>query len=164
MTPELGLGAAAVVYGGKLDHSDPACWIWLGRAAAHGLPDSFFSYFSKQVEQYFSGSGNATVVFLIGRALKGNIDLDQKQIFGMGYCFDSRIGPANRAVSFYDAQIKSARLAVDAWTIVGIRLEIIKDVRKFIAKIIWDVRVEANYAAIMHMQVERKNNRGCFIQ
>ncbi len=84
-------------------------------------------------------------MFLIGRALKGNIDLDKEEIFGDDYSFDSRIGPSNQAVSFYDSQIKSARLAVDTWTLVATRLHLIKDMRIYAGKMIWEARFEANY-------------------
>ena len=144
---ELGLGRAPSEYGDLLGKSDPVRWLWSGRAASRGWPGSFLSSFSKQVELFFSGSGNATVVFLIGRALKGNIDMEEKEIFGtqQGWDFDSRIGPANQAVSFYSSQMKSARLAVDTWTLLSTRLHLIKDIRIFIGKIIWEGRFEANY-------------------
>ncbi len=142
---ELGHARAAAFYGESLNESDPACWIWLGRAALRGSPFAFLRYLSKQVEEFSSGSGNATVVFLIGRALKGSIDVEKKFILGTDYYFDSLIGPANQAVSFYDSQIKSARLAVDTWTLVSTRLHLIKDMRIYISKLIWEQRFEANY-------------------
>ncbi len=141
---QVGHGDAASCFGSLLSESDPGRWIWWGRAAVRGRPISFLYSFSKQVKQFFSGSGNATVVFLIGRALKGNIDLEKKQIFGSHY-FDSFIGPANQAVTFYSSQIKSARLAVDTWTLVATRLRLIKDMRIYIGKMIWEARFEANY-------------------
>ncbi len=142
---ELGHVYAARDYGRLLGDSDPARWLWWGRAALRGSPGWFLDSFSKQVELFFSGSGNATVVFLIGRALKGNIDTEKKQIFGKKTLFDSRLGPANQAVSFYDSQIKSARLAVDTWTLVSTRLHLIKDMRIYIGKMVWEGRFNANY-------------------
>ncbi len=142
---ELRLVVAATAYGHLLGGSDPGCWLWWGRAALRGLPGSFLRSFSKEVKAFFSGSGNASVVFSIGRALKGNIDMEKKRIFGTGYNFDSLIDPANQAVSFYDSQIKSARLAVETWTLVSTRLHIIKDMRILIGKMIWEARFEANY-------------------
>ena len=113
----------------------------MGRAALRGLPGTFLFYFAEQVEKFFSGSGNATVVCLIGRTLKGSIDVERKQIFGRDYSdFDSLIRPATQAVSFYDSQIKSARLAVDTWTLVATRLHVIKDMRIYIGKMIWEAR------------------------
>ena len=110
---ELGDVNAAWLYGNMLNESDLARWLWLGKAALRGSPDSFLRSFSEQVEQFFSGSGNATVVFLIGRALKGNIYMEKKEIFGKKYDFASLIGLTDQAVSFYDSQIKSAHLAID---------------------------------------------------
>ncbi len=143
---ELGHVYAAANYGAFLDESDAARWLWWSRAALHGLPPrSFLGSFPEEVKQFFCGSGNATIVFLIGRSLKGNIDAEKKQIFGSDDYFDSRIGPANQAVSFYDPQIKCARLAVDTWTLLSTRLHIMKDMRIYIGKMIWEARFEANY-------------------
>ncbi len=142
---ELGHVGAAVEYGRLLYVFDPARWLWLERAALRGRPHSFLDSFSEQVKQLFSGSGNATIVFLIGRALKGNIDMEKKEIFGDDWRFDSLIGPANQAVSFYSSQISSARLGVDTWTLVATRLHVIKDMRIYIGKMIWEARFEANY-------------------
>ena len=142
---ELGDVFAAADYGSLLDESDPARWVWVSRAALRGWPHSFLSSFSEQVEKFFSGSGNASVVFLIGCALKGNFDLEKKKIFGYTYNFDSYIGPAIQAVSFFGSQTKFARLAVDTWTLVATRLQVIQDTRILIGKMIWEGRFEAKY-------------------
>ena len=62
---ELGHIDAALDCGRSLDRSDPARWLWYGRAALRGLSFSFLMLLSKQVEEFFSGSGNATNVFLL---------------------------------------------------------------------------------------------------
>ncbi len=142
---EMGNVGASREYGHLLDESDPTRWVWWGRAALRGWPHSFLDSFSKQVNQFFSGAGNAIVVFLIGRALKGNIVMEKMEIFGANYYFESLIGPANQAVSFYSSQIKSASLAVDTWALVATRLHLIKDMRIYIGKMIWESRFEANY-------------------
>ena len=144
---ELGLVEAAVQYGCLLDHSDPVRWLWWGRAALRGCSGQFLDSFSKQVELFFSGSGNATTMFLIGHVLKGNISMEKNRIFcDLGNDdFYSLIEPAYRAVSFYESQIESARLAVYAWALISTRLHLIKDMRIFIGKMIWEGRFEANY-------------------
>ncbi len=142
---ELGYAYAAEHVGAFLEKHDRLSWLWLERAAVRGLPYSFLGYFSKHYEMLFSQDGNASVLFVIGRALKGKIDVEKKEVFGVCYNFDSYIGPVNQAVSFYEYQIKSARLAVDAWTHVSTRLHLIKDMRIFIGKMIWEARFEANY-------------------
>ena len=157
---ELGFVDAAVDYGLLLGESDPAHWLWSSRAALRGVSDYFLDSFPIQVERFSSGAVNASIMFEIGLALKGKIDTGKKAIFGSTRNFDSIVGPANQAFSFYDSQIKSALSAVDTWTIIGIRFGIVKDVRKLIGKIIWDARVEANYP----VQIESKNARQCSIQ
>ncbi len=156
---ELGYTWAASSYADCLEVSDPERWMWWGRAALHGESRYFRLYFPGQVEQFFSGSGNATIVFLIGRTLKGNIDMEKKLMFLSPYHFDSSIGPAKQAVSFYEDQIKSARLAVDTWTLVATRLHVIKDMRIFIGKMIWEARFEANYKVSARALRAQKRSR-----
>ncbi len=141
---ELGQVDSADDYGRLLDECDPVCWLWWSRAGSRGSPSSFLCSFSKQVEEFFSGSGNATLVFIIGRALNGNMGVDQTRIFGNPHLFDSRIGPANQAVSFYCSQIESSRLAVGTWTLIAKRMNLAKDMRIYIGKMIWEARL-ANY-------------------
>ncbi len=143
---ELGHVVAAEDYGRLLSDSSPHRWLWWSRAALHGLPTGFLDSFSKQVHLFFSGYGNVCVVSLIGRALKGNINSEKSEIFSsQRWNFDSLVGPAKRAVSFYDSQIKSARLAVDTWTLVATRMHLIKDMRILIGKMVWEGRFDAKY-------------------
>ena len=141
---ELGHARAAEEFFDLLDESDPCCWLWWSRAALRGWAFSFLDSFSEQVELFFSGSGNSTIVFSIGHALKGNIDMEKKENFGDDYRFYSQLGPATQAVAFYDSQIESARLAVNTWSLVATRLHMIEDMRIFIGEMIWDARFEAN--------------------
>jgi hypothetical protein len=69
------------------------------------------------------------------------LDPDATQIWS----FASRIGPAKEAIAFYEAQIKATKDAMHAWTLVGIKLKVVKDMRKLISKLIWDSREEALY-------------------
>ena len=164
---ELGHVWAADCYGRLLGESDPVRWIWLGRAASRGLSDCFLAYFSKEVEQFFSGSGNAFVVFTIGRVLKSCICSEKLEIFNSRrWNFDSLIGPANQAVSFYDSQTKAARLAVDTWTLVATRLHLIKDLRIYIGKMIWGSRFEAKrpVQVVYPVHVEQRSVFQCYMQ
>jgi hypothetical protein len=81
----------------------------------------------------------------IGQALQGHVNEQKRTIFSSDYRFDSRIGPAKQAIAFYDAQIKATKDAMRPWTQVGIKLKVVKDVRKLIAKLIWDSREQALY-------------------
>ncbi len=106
---ELGHVKAAVCYGYLLGESDPVCWLWLGRAASRGWPFSFLCSFSKEVERFFSGSGNASVVFVIGRALKGNINMEKKQILGEKYDFQRRPRKSSSLILRFANQICTSR-------------------------------------------------------
>jgi hypothetical protein len=66
-------------------------------------------------------------------------------IFNDDYEFDSLIRPAKQAITFYEFQMKATKGAMRAWTQVGIKLKVVKDVRKLISKLIWDSREEALY-------------------
>ena len=138
---ELNSSEGARCYIKLLADSDPVRWTWLGREAVRGQPMEFLDIFVREVEAFFCGAADkARAVFTIGRALKGNIEGDTL------FCFtDPNVSVAIEAVEFYDFQVESARRAVAAWTFVGIRFKVVKDVRKLIGKLIWDARVEANY-------------------
>jgi hypothetical protein len=82
-------------------------------------------------------------MFAIGRALQGHVNEEARTIVNDGRDFDCGIGPAKQAIAFYEAQIKATKDAMCAWTQVGIKLKVVKDVRKLIAKLIWDSREEA---------------------
>jgi hypothetical protein len=142
---ELGDVSGMSYVGDLLDESDIQRWRWWGRAAALGIPSNFLTEFAKQVELFNSGSGSGAVVFAIGQALQGHVNEEAKTIFNDDYKFNSLIGPAKQAIAFYEAQIQAAKDAMRAWTQVGIKLKVVKDVRKLIAKLIWDSREEALY-------------------
>jgi hypothetical protein len=131
--------------GDLFDDSDRQRWQWLEKAARVGSSANFLCHFAKQVELFNSGAGNACVMFLIGRTLNGCVNEEARRIFKHTDDFGSLIGPAKQAITFYQAQIKATKDAVHAWTQVGIRFGVVKDVRKLIAKLIWDWRVEAPF-------------------
>jgi len=131
--------------GELLDESDPQRWRWWGLGAALLDSWSFLLYFSKQVALFNSGSGSAAVMFAIGRALQGHVKEESRTIFNSSRKFDSRLQSAKQAIAFYEAQIKATKDAMRAWTLVGIHFKVVKDVRKLIAKLIWESREEALY-------------------
>ncbi len=120
-------------------------WRWRGLAATLGDNYYFCEDFSEQVALFNLGTGNGGSVYQIGHALKGNVDVESRTIFNTGRRFDSRIGPAKQAIAFYEAQLKACEQAIHAWTQVGIRFNVVKDIRILIGKWIWDARAEAIY-------------------
>jgi hypothetical protein len=150
LASKLGFVYAMTELGALLDESDPQRWRWWGRAGALGCSWDFLSSFAKQV----SGSGSAVVMFAIGQALQGHVNEQARTIFNNNINFDPLIGPAKQAIAFYEAQIKATKDAMCAWTLVGIKLKVVKDVRKLIAKLIWDSREEALYKTV-DLEVEK---------
>jgi signal transduction histidine kinase len=130
--------------GDLLDEFDPQRWRWWGQAATLGGTWNFLISFANQVKLFKSSSGSASVMFAIRQALQGHVNEQAKTIFNDSYV-DSRIGPAKQAIAFYEVQIKATKDAMRAWTLVGIKLKVVKDVRKLIAKLIWEAREEALY-------------------
>jgi hypothetical protein len=128
--------------GELLDDWDPQRWLWWNRAAVLGCSDCFLINFAAVVENFDSGSA---VVFLIGRALNGHVNVEKRTIFGKEDDFDNLFGPANSAISFYKSQLSSCRLAVDAWSHVSIRCGVVKDIRVLIGKLVWETRDLALY-------------------
>jgi hypothetical protein len=77
--------------------------------------------------------------------LQGHVNEEARTIFSRDYRFDSLVNLAKQAIAFCEAQIKATKDAMLAWTLVGIKLKVVKDVRKLIARLIWDSREEALY-------------------
>jgi len=84
---------------------------------------------------------------MIGRALKGHINTEKKEIFGRKFS-DARIITANRAVAFFTFQCSAARAAVDTCCLIALRIGnyvLNKDIRKKIGMVIWESRELALY-------------------
>ena len=88
---------------------DTSLILFTGKAALAGfggeelvlraLHFSIVDLISNQFETFFSGSTNASVMFIIGRALKGHIDMEKKKIFcTFAWVFNSLIRPSNQAI------------------------------------------------------------------
>ncbi len=101
---------------------DTSLILFTGKAALAGfggeelvlraLHFSIVDLISNQFETFFSGSTNASVMFIIGRALKGHIDMEKKENLlhvCVGFQFSHQT-----LKSSYSSQIKVARLAVVA--------------------------------------------------
>jgi hypothetical protein len=146
VTAELGHVHAMVRLGELLEKDDPQRFFWLGRAAANRGSSVFLNEVLDQVRNFTSGTGYMKVMFAIGRTLKGHADNKKRTLFGNCYIFDTYIDLATQALHFYEFQLQSYRKAVDAWTIVGLRNRVVKDIRKMIGKMIWDAREEAAFS------------------
>jgi TPR repeat protein len=128
LAAELGHVRAMVLFGGLRGKVDPQRFVWFGRAAFIGLSFSFLYEMSDQIHKCSSGTGHSTVVFVIGLALKGQVDNEKRTLFGSDWNFDICIGPTSQALHFYNFQLQSYRKAVDVCTIIGLRNKVVKDI------------------------------------
>jgi hypothetical protein len=96
----------AMVYVGKMfGREDAQRFVWFGRAAVSGYS---FTFLSEMLIRFRTSLLNMQMLFLsFGRALRGHINNEKRTIFGNPISFDTRIGPANEALRFYEFQMQS---------------------------------------------------------
>jgi hypothetical protein len=128
----------------------------LEKLLSNGGYSDFLSEMSDQIRVFNNGTGHARAVFAIGRTLKGHINNEKRTVFCNSSSFDTHIGPANLAIHFYEFQLQSYRKAVDSWTIIGLRNQVVKDIRKMIGKMVWDARKSSIFG-----NNRRKQEHGC---
>ena len=79
------------------------------------------------------------VIFEVGEMLKGYINVEKRQVFGREQ--DSGfLEMVVRAVAMYDRWCDLVREACVAWVIIARRMRVHKDVRRMIAKMVWETR------------------------
>jgi len=123
-------------YGMILGKSNPQRYVWLEKVEEEFKMEA-------RLKKYFeSRSSHMTraCVFVIGRLFTTKIAKRRPSMLA-----DLRTQNLRRAMNFYESQCAAARSAVDAWTLVGIRFRVVKDVRILIGKLIWNAREEAEY-------------------
>jgi TPR repeat protein len=79
---ELGDVTAKLNVGKSLDKDDPQRFVWFGRATAMEQSSDFLNEMGFQIRNFNSGTGYAKIVFVIGRALKGHINNEERTVFG----------------------------------------------------------------------------------
>lgn len=139
---ELGNVAAMCEAGDLVDDNEPLRWRLWCRAAVSGLATEFLDKFKGAVLAFMGGSGSPASIFMIGRVLQGRINREKKEIMGSTDAFSSSLEEAQLAVVFFEAQVRAAKEAVHAWSLIAVRCKIVKDVRKLINERIWEMREE----------------------
>ncbi len=136
----LGSRSAMCKYALMLEETDTQRVLWIAKAG-YKLHQVFFNLMNSHMEYYKStllnGPKPSPMTFAFGRALVRQYHWkDRGTITYVN---------ADQAIQYFDFQLKEYRRAVDTWTIVGLRNNVVKDIRKLIGKIIWDARDEAEY-------------------
>jgi hypothetical protein len=89
---------------------------------------------------------------VFGRLIKGNVDPEQKSIFCRENCSKQLMNSAAFALEFYESQLLASKRAVAAWTVIGKRFNVVKDVRLIVARMIWEVREECFYRTKLYIK------------
>ena len=114
---------------------------WFAKLLKFGQYEDFLN----MIEPYaLSNVDNHISLVHIGRCLIKNIDFISRKIFGI-YVNHHLFQFTERSVECYIKQMNRCRKAVDAWTHVGLRFRVVKDIRNLIAKMIWESRNEELY-------------------
>jgi TPR repeat protein len=143
LAADLGDTYAMVNIGLVLSRNDVKRWEWFGQAAQRHDLGVFLQELEIETERRFS----TTISFAIGRVLNGNVDLVNVKVFGRSVSV-AVIEFGSKCVSFFNHQLKMYRFAVDEWTHVALRNRVVKDIRRLVAKLIWDTRHEGLYEEI----------------
>ncbi len=134
----LGLFDAKICLTQLLKKNDTTRIALLGELTKLGYRNRFFSEIEEQFAKFKAGTGHTEIIFAIGRVFKENIM--EQSIFSLS---SHRL--ANQALHFYNFQLQSYRKAVDTWTIISKRYNVVKDIRKLIGMIVWESRNDAKY-------------------
>ncbi len=141
---ELGNVLAMICFASSFDSTQR--YVWFGKAAVCGYHSHFLYEMCLEINKFNSGFRRVNIIFAIGRVIKGHIDNKNQSLFGKTFIvFSDTMNAANQALQIYDFQLQSYRKAVDTWTIIGKRYNVVKDIRKMIGEIIWKSRDDAKY-------------------
>lgn len=130
--------------GSMFKDSDPKRWYWWGLDVNRDEPGMFYLRFMRQVSLFFMGNRNNSAMFQIGKVLRGRVNMEAKQVLNFVSDIEKCVA-AQKAVDFYEMQLDAYRKAVDEWTKIGMRFKVVKDIRRFIAQLVWNTRGEALY-------------------
>lgn len=112
-------------------------------------------FFHLQVQRCDQGLASQHLLFEIGRAVRW------EKFFNVTYVDHVKMHAAwLRATNFYrEQQLVFAKKAVDAWTLVGKRNHVVKDIRLIISRMVWEARLETDY----NYSDESKSKGSCIV-
>lgn len=87
------------------------------------------------------------ILFEVGEMFKGNLDVEKEKVFREAQ-LPSVINTLSRVVSMYDGWCDAARDACVAWVLTGKRIGLNKDVRRMIARMVWESRREGRQVGV----------------
>lgn len=85
--------------------------------------------------------GRGRIVFEVGAACKGHLDMFNGTAFGFLMELEGLVA-MQRCVEQHDSFCSDAETAIECWIGVGRRLNVAKDIRLVIARMLWTQRAE----------------------
>ncbi len=150
----MGHAYASCVYATEFfDRNDPERYKWLGHGTRWNNPkglkwlgDGGFAEFIKAtlsfVAAFERGEHVKAVLYEIGRALEGHIDVQAKKVFGF-VAGGNKLEGAMKAAKFFALTSTRARASVEAFMVLNCREKLLcKDTLAIIAKLIWAARLD----------------------
>ncbi len=118
-------------------------YLWWGRAAARGCSrvlQDFHLGAKRQLKWYEAGGGSGRVIFELGAAYRGHVDVRGLVVFGERISKKKRAEVAQRCVDLHERWCRLARAAIECWLLVAARLGVVKDIRLLLARSLWESR------------------------
>ncbi len=137
---ELGDCNAFWEYGLSFSENDWQRYHWWGKGAARGYGSSkvdIRTAAAKRVLLFEEGKESGRVVFELGRAFKGHVDVAEKIVFGMSELDEEKLLAVQRCLALHEKWTAAATEAIEFWLVAGRRLGVAKDVRLMIARLLW---------------------------
>jgi hypothetical protein len=135
---ELGDGSAQHLYGeigfGELDWERNHWW---ARAAARGTSVDRFCDSVLSVLPSFEQSENGRILHIVGPVIGAHLDAEQKRLFG-DFVPEDKLVRWQRLLELHRSRLSRARVAIHGWSIVALRLGVVKDIRVMIAEMVWE--------------------------
>jgi hypothetical protein len=124
--------------GTLLPKTNPARFEWMGEAALRS--GVLVEFLTESLDASEAPGTPASQVFALGAALRSRPALASGSNISAALAMR-----AQKLVELHRDTCEAARRAVRAWTRVGIRQKVVRDVRLIIAKMIWGSRSECEY-------------------
>ncbi len=139
---ELGQSGAQFYFGQEaFVASDWQRYHWWGKSAARGETSAIQQLQSvapEQLKLFEEGRGSGRIVFELGSAFEGWVDVAGRRIFGQYTREEAALLQAQRCIELRNEWIAAAKVAIECWLVVGRRRKIVKDIRLMIARKLWD--------------------------
>lgn len=151
---ELGYRESMRSYGFNTFLNDhPSFYFWLGKYARNTCFDDFHKKNILMIIEGYKrsirnnndlGVKYGPLMYEIGKSLIGQIDCEAHTVFGEMLSFNNYCDLA-LALHLYEKMNRLTRESVDLWSLIGLRYNVVKDIRKVISNFIWESRSEGLY-------------------